>query len=136
MYTIKPTVHSLGKVGGDVGLVEAVAGGQDRRPVGLLDEGVNDIEEAIDAIRVVLTDGDESGRDVSRDTDGVLNVQGLEEIRQRTAETKKSAQTYSLGGTRGGDVGVAAIKTNDIEGAIRVIRAKNRQEFLRSTSVK
>ena len=77
MYTIKPTVHSLGKVGGDVGLVEAVAGGQDRRPVGLLDEGVNDIEEAIDAIRVVLADGDKGHGDLRSHTDGVLNVKVL-----------------------------------------------------------
>ena len=74
---MRAAVHSLGEVGGDVGLVEAVAGGQDRRPVGLLDEGVNDIEEAIDAVAVALTNRDESDRDLRCNADSVLDIKVL-----------------------------------------------------------
>ena len=62
----------------DVGFVEAVAGRENSWRGVLVEEEVDDIEEAFQStVLEVLTDGNEDGRDTGGDTDGVLNVEVL-----------------------------------------------------------
>ena len=69
----------LGEAAGEVGLVEAVAGGEDLGAGGsrLGDEEVDDVEETVYAVRVVLADGDKGRGNLGGDADGVLDVEVL-----------------------------------------------------------
>ena len=69
--------HSLGEAYGHVLFVEAEAGSQHERYFILSDQGVDDVEEARDTVRVVQPNRDESGVHIRRKADCVLDVQGL-----------------------------------------------------------
>ncbi len=68
----------LGKLGGDRVLILAVAGREHLRGRALIEEEVDDVEEALEvAVLEVVANGDEDGRDGRGEADGVLDVQVL-----------------------------------------------------------
>ena len=73
-------------------LIKAERGRENERRVVLLEEGVDDVEEASEvAILVLVTDRDEGSRDVRRHADSVLDVKALqirieEAVRMRGAK--------------------------------------------------
>ena len=70
--------YPLGEGAGDVALVLTVAGGENLRGAGLVEERVDDVQEALEVtVRVVLADGDEGDGDTGRDADSVLDVKAL-----------------------------------------------------------
>lgn len=73
--------HSLGELGcllRERRLIETERGREHKRGLVLLQERVDDVEEAPEvAILVLVSDRDECGRDVRRHADGVLDVEAL-----------------------------------------------------------
>ena len=70
--------YSLRERGREVRLVEAIARSEDLGRVCLGVEGIGHVDEAIQTITVVVADGDESGGDAARYTNGVLNIEVLD----------------------------------------------------------
>ena len=81
----------------DVGFVEAVAGRENSWRGVLVEEEVDDIEEAFQStVLEVLTNGNEDGRDTGGDTDGVLNVEVLWETVRVCRRSDEATLTASI----------------------------------------
>lgn len=68
----------LGDTEGQIRLVEGVASRQDVGRVGLGQQGVYLVQEAVDTVRILFTDRDKDVGDARRNSDRILGVEVLD----------------------------------------------------------
>ena len=129
--------HARSKLGlvDEAGLVEAEGRGEDKRGLLEFEQEVDDVEEARKtAVLGVVAHREDRRGDVSRNTNGVLNVEGLRRRQSGMIYKTYASGTHRLSGTRSLDVGDTSRNGNRLEGAVGEVGAEDRHEFLHNES--